>query len=435
MKNLHRAVFALLALLIIMSLLLTACGSQPAATSTPTANAQPVSTPTTAQSAAATPTAAAATTPTQAAAAGTPTQATAAGTPTAASSVAPTPAQAKLPLKTSEYSVQVFLWGEPTAERDMQKVKEMGFGWIKQTFQWNWIEGNEKGKFEWNEPDRLTSLAAKNGLKMLVRLDASPKWAFPNGDKVMGPPTDMKNWGDFIDALSKRYKGKIGAYAIWNEPNLSREWGNQPPDPAAYAKMLKMSYEIIKKNDPDAIVISAGLTPTGTNDQTAMPDDMFLEKMYQAMDNHSSKGYFDLLGVHAPGYKAAPETSPEEVAANKALGGQRFFAFRHVEDLRKIMEKYGDKGKQMAILEFGWTSDTVHPAYSWFAVSEQEKADYLVRAYQYAKKNWSPWMGIMSLIYISSPHWTKDNEEYWWAITNPDGTNRPAYDALQKMQK
>ena len=41
----------------------------------------------------------------------------------------------------------------------------------------------------------------------------------------------------------------------------------------------------------------------------------------------------------------------------------------------------------------------------------------------------------MSLIYISSPHWTKDNEEYWWAITNPDGTNRPAYDALQKMQK
>src|SRR5689334_12161480 len=104
-----------------MSLLLTACGSQPAATSTPTANAQPVSTPTTAQSAAATPTAAAATTPTQAAAAGTPTQATAAGTPTAASSEAPTPAQAKLPLKTSEYSVQVFLWGEPTAERDMQK--------------------------------------------------------------------------------------------------------------------------------------------------------------------------------------------------------------------------------------------------------------------------------------------------------------------------
>jgi len=147
---------------------------------------------------------------------------------------------------------------------------------------------------------------------------------------------------------------------------------------------------------------------------------------------------FDVLGAHAPGYKAPPETSPEQVAADPAYGGQRFFCFRRVEDLRKIMVKYGDTNKQIYILEMGWTSDPVNAAYAWHRVTEQEKADYLVRAYQYAKQNWSPWIGLMSLIYIVDPGWTEQNEQYWWAITDPgypDVKPRPAYTALQAMPK
>jgi hypothetical protein len=68
-------------------------------------------------------------------------------------------------------------------------------------------------------------------------------------------------------------------------------------------------------------------------------------------------------------------------------------------------------------------------------VSEEEKADYLVRAYQWAKQNWSPWVGVMSAIYIADPEWTEQDEQYWWAVTNPDGTTRPAYEALKRMPK
>jgi hypothetical protein len=31
---------------------------------------------------------------------------------------------------------------------------------------------------------------------------------------------------------------------------------------------------------------------------------------------------------------------------------------------------------------------------------------------------------------IADPAWTPDAEQYWWSITNPDGTTRPAFDAL-----
>ena len=88
----------------------------------------------------------------------------------------------------------------------------------------------------------------------------------------------------------------------------------------------------------------------------------------------------------------------------------------------------------------GWTSDPNDPAYSWFRVTEAQKADYLVRAYQYAKANWQPWIGLMTTVYIANPDWTEADEQYWWAITRPTAPGDPpdllpAYEALKEMEK
>jgi hypothetical protein len=198
-------------------------------------------------------------------------------------------------------------------------------------------------------------------------------------------------------------------------------------------QLLAACYVGIKSADPDAIVISAGLAPTATDDETAMPDDAFVRGMYAA----GAAGYFDVLGVHAAGYMNPPERSPAEVEADPALG-YRFLTFRHVEDIRQIMVDAGDAQKQMAILEMGWTTDNVNPSYAWYAVSETEQAAYLVRAYRWARVHWSPWMGLMTTIYMADPSWTKDNEQYWFAINRPSFPNfdpRPAYYALRDMPK
>lgn len=336
-----------------------------------------------------------------------------------------------------DYGMQAFLWWRPeVAQRDLEVIRDAGFGWVKQAFAWREIEGRGKGKFDWSVTDRIVSQVESVGhLHLIARLDTDPTWAsgqaYPNQSDIdMTPPRNLQDFADFCYALASRYKGRIAAYQLWNEPNLSREWGGQAPDPAGYVALLRAGYQAIKRADPSAIVISAGMAPTTRSDNVAMPDTEFLKRMYAS----GAKPYFDMLGAHGAGYKAPPEMDPAAVAADPNYNNNdpncpgsacRVYCFRHVEDLRQIMVDNGDSAKRVVVLEFGWTTDPRPDSpYHWHAVTEQQQADYFVQAYQYAKRNWQPWIAVMSLIYMPNPDWTENDEQYWWSIAVP---NYPAF--------
>lgn len=358
----------------------------------------------------------------------------------------PTPTSWPLPhhFDAPEVGVNVHLWWDPWAavRRDWPLVEQGGFAWVKQRLSWVDVEGAGPGHYAWNIPDRIVGEAEQIGVKLLFRVDHAPDWALtPEGAQ----PFDVVAFGEFCAALAERYAGRVAAYQVWNEPNLAREWVGRTPDTAGYVAALRACYVGIKAADPRALVVSAGLAPTGSGPPDALPDVDYLIGMYAA----GAASYFDLLGLNAPGYKAPPEIAPE-VAADPAAGygGHSFFCFRHVETMRAIMEQHGDAAKQVAILEFGWhtAAGPEHPDYAWFAVTPEEQADYLVRAFEYAAAHWTPWIGPLFVWNIPDSHWTPENEEYWWGIVEPfwwgfdgdfeawgGGDVRPAYEALREM--
>jgi polysaccharide biosynthesis protein PslG len=361
--------------------------------------------------------------------------------PKPAVSPRPSPFASPLPgarVPITDPAIHVFLWGNPgTTARDLQLAKDGEFHWVKQRFEWRNIEGRNKGNFEWNEPDRIVDALSQAGLKIIARVDNQPQWAsstiqWPGS----GPPDNPRDWSDFLTALATRYKGRIQAYEIWNEPNIDREWGNKQPDPKAYAAMLQASSQAIKAADPQALVVSAGMSPTTENDQHAIPDLEFIQQVYAA----GARDSFDILGVHAAIFKADPCADPAVVAQSPDLTNsdpsppdlRRSYAFRHVEDVRAVMVQQGDANKQMGVLEMGSTTDARPGSpYAWFAVDRDQQARNLIAAFDCARQNWQPWMGFMTVIYIPDPAWTQQDEQYWWSITNPDGTTRPAYTALK----
>jgi hypothetical protein len=365
----------------------------------------------------------------------------------------PTPAPGgPVQMTSPDYGMQAFLWWRPeVAQRDMELIRDAGFRWVKQVFAWREIEGTGKGTFDWSVTDRIVSqMESVGGLDLIARLDSDPTWAtgqvYPNDQNViMTPPDNYNDFADFCYAVASRYRGRIAAYQVWNEPNLSREWGGMAPNPQAYVQLLKVGYEAIKRADPNAIVISAGLAPTTRSDSVAMPDTQYLTRMYDA----GAKSYFDALGAHGAGYKSPPEKDPGEVANDPDLYNRgdpncpgppcRIYCFRHVEDLHQIMLDHGDAGKRVVVLEFGWTIDPrPNSPYAWHAVTEEQQADYFVRAYQYAKQNWQPWIATMSLIYMPNVDWTENDEQYWWSIAVPNYPQflpRKAYRDLAPMPK
>ena len=428
--------------LLVAALLLSACG--PAA---PEATPTPTKTPTTQAAAQVTeppthtpePPAAEATPepptaapdPTASEAISTPTAAAPAETPTTAAPPTDTPKPPTPPVTAGmmapDFGAQAFLWWRSEiADRDLTLMSNAGFQWVKQWFAWKDIEGGGKGQYDWSIPDRVVQQAEDHGLKLLVRVDREPGWAGP-------PPQNLQDYLDFLSAVATRYRGRIKAYQIWNEPNLAREWGDKPPNPAEYAEMLRAAYSTIKAADPDAIVVTAGMAPTTETSDRAMFDVDFYKGMYQAMGGNSD-GYFDMLGVHGAGFKSAPEVDPAQVAndpnaynvGDPYCPGERcrVYAFRHIEDIRDVMVQNGDSDKRVVVVEFGWTSDNRPGSpYTWHGggagITEAVKADYLRRAYEYAKANWQPWIGLMSAIYMPDVDWTENDEQYWWSIMLP----------------
>ena len=341
-------------------------------------------------------------------------------TPVPATST-PRPPASPPTMASPDYGVQAFLWWrDEVAHRDLGLIDDAGFTWVKQWFAWRDIEGKGKGQYDWSTPDRIVDQVEEFGLNLMVRVDHEPEWAG-------APPGNLDHFTDFLSAMVSRYKGRIHAYQVWNEPNLAREWGDKPPNAREYTQMLKRAYEVIKKVDPNAIVVSAGMAPTTELSHRAVPDTQFIQAMYDA----GAKPYFDMLGAHGAGYKAPPEMDPGQVAndpnyynvgdPNCPGDACRIYSFRHVEDLRQIMVNNGDANKRVVVLEFGWTRDErTNSPYYWHRVDDQfMQGEYMVRAYEYAKQNWKPWIAVMSLIYMPDVNWTQNDEQYWWSIMEP----------------
>lgn len=354
----------------------------------------------------------------------------------------PSSGAAQLVISSPDYGASVFVFGRPeTTQRDLGLMAAAGLRWARFDIPWRSVEASCKNCYDWSDVDRVVAAASATGLKVMARVDRAPAWARVTPAEN-GPPDDMFDYADFVQQVARRYapgsaKGTIHAIAIWNEPNLDREWGGpgvliDRNQASQYMYMLKESYRLIKEISPGTAVVSAGLSPTGTNDGSAQPDDVYLGWLYEDGLAQNS----DVIGMHGAGFGSPPEAVP---GSNPVLPGPWNY-FRRVEQLQGIKAAYGDGGKQVWLLEFGWPTieanvDGVavanpHPEYNFYAVTPEQQAAYMVQAYQYARTNWAGWIGVMFIWNIPDPTWTPANEQFFWSIINPSGSTRPAYDRI-----
>jgi hypothetical protein len=314
---------------------------------------------------------------------------------------------------------------DTTNPRSMALAREAGFSHAKMIIHWPRLEPR-RGQYAFketseNDLDNVMRAARAEDMKLVVRVDGTPDWA--GGKPSKASPEAIE---DFYAALAAHGRGTVVGYEIMNEPNLPFEWGGETPSPAGYAKVVKAAYKGVKKGDPAALVIAGGLSPATGGAHGTMEDVDFLRGMYAA----GVRGSMDVFSIHNYGGNQEPERDP----------GDCGICFRRAELYRQVMVEQGDAQTPIWATEFGWLLDPGRNMgqYDWMRVSADTQADYIVRAYKYARANW-PWMtGLLlsNLDASTSPYHTDaHNGMPWFAILNKDHSPRPAWKAFKAWRE
>jgi len=121
-----------------------------------------------------------------------------------------------------------------------------------------------KGQWQFGRLDRYLSLAQQHGTSVLLPLCGSPPWASarPQVRSNYTPgfsaePANLDDWRTYVRTVASRYKGRIQAYEIWNEPNLREFWSGTTDQ---LVTLTKEAAQIIHSEDPNAIVVSPSVT-------------------------------------------------------------------------------------------------------------------------------------------------------------------------------
>ncbi len=303
---------------------------------------------------------------------------------------------------------------EATILRSLELARELGAATIVQFFPWAYAE-TRAGEFSWRLFDRIVQHADRQGLRIIARLGLVPAWLNDDKTKTLNylPERGFPMFARYAAAFAERYAGAIDELIIWNEPNLSFEWGFQPVDAARYVRLLQAAYPAIKAANPAAVVLAGALAPTlePRGSSAGLNDLDFLRDMYAT----GAGDYFDSLAVHTYGLLEAPEAEPAGDGLN----------FRRVELLREIMLENGDGHKSISITEAGWND---HPRWL-YAVRPSQRSAYTIRAYDYIEAHWD-WARHLCIWALRYPADLKSYPD-GYTLINADFLLKPIYFALQ----
>ncbi|HWC19389.1 MAG TPA: glycosyl hydrolase [Terriglobales bacterium] len=245
-----------------------------------------------------------------------------------------------------------------------------------------------QGQWNFTNLDAIVSKCQQNNVDVLMVLGLSPQWAsarptepsaYNSGNAA--EPANIQDWRDFVQAVAMRYKDRIHAYEIWNEPNDPSFFSGTP------AKMFELAteaYKILKQIDPSVTVLSPAATEQGG---LAWLD------QYLATGGGAAA---DVIGYHLYVHPNPPESM-----------------LSLLTQVKSIMAQHGQSAKPIWDTETGWHS----PA----TFTQADEAAFVARSYLLAVSG-----GVSRFFWYA---WD-DHDWVTLQLTNSDGSLRPSAQAF-----
>jgi hypothetical protein len=141
--------------------------------------------------------------------------------------------------------------------RDFDVMRRCGAKLFRCGVSWSTIEPT-KGQYNWAFWDMLVYEAARYRITLIPYVCYMPAWASAREDPTWkGPPKDPASFGDFMYRIAERYRGRVRAWELWNEPDIDSFWLGSAEQ---FAAMIRSGAEGVRRGDPAATVVLAGMS-------------------------------------------------------------------------------------------------------------------------------------------------------------------------------
>ena len=314
----------------------------------------------------------------------------------AAPAPAPAPA-APAPRPSGNWTFE--LGGHMGSTAVFNQMRDIGMTWVKFQTQ------------DTDIPGRIAAAKAA-GLKVLIGAVGDRRRA-----------ADLNYHREFAASLVDLVRMGADAIEVWNEPNLDREYGgpgNGQVNPENYVNMLREAYTAIKAANPNVLVISGAMAPTGYfggNCTNAGCDDApFLRRMAAA----GAAQWMDCIGAHHNGTMVGPDQT-----SGAPVGSSDHHQWYFWGTLNVTYDAFGGQ-RPVCWTELGYLTpeglgSIQAPNFQWASnITLANQAQWLARAAQLSRDS-----GKVRMMII----WNMDRRQYdaedpqaGYSIFRPDGS-------------
>ena len=229
------------------------------------------------------------------------------------------------PKNTSEINTSNWIIGCETLDRDLtdyEQYKEylapLGIKRLRMQAGWAKTE-KTRGTYDWAWLDRIINDAANRGLEPWLETGyGNPIYEGGGGINlsagIPGSEEALQAWDKWVEALVKRYKGKVKEWEVWNEPNFG---DNQINTPEKVAELNIRTAEIIKRIQPTAKISGLAMGHIDLH---------YADVFFKTIHEKGKMNLFDNMTYHD--YVYNPDAN-----------------YGAVGDLRRVLDKYAPNVK------------------------------------------------------------------------------------------
>jgi len=237
-------------------------------------------------------------------------------------------------------------------------VKDASLSWIRLGPYWRTLNPNP-GQFVWNELDNAMVDLDNYDLKYLMILSGAPTWC--GSDANGAKPCNIAAWKTYVDELTRHIAAHpsghvIGAFEIWNEPDLRDSstfgvgWDADFTVAPKYVDYVVEASRIIRQNLPQAKVVAGVLSGKRSdvfrNERMARDFETTYYWDPVTATNVNASDYIDAISGHMNGGDTLSSNSAADLYEKNVLNWFRDYNPRN-------------RYKEQWITEFGWSSENM----------------------------------------------------------------------------